>query len=822
MRGAAVYGRMVQHLRLAVRRLGAAPGFAAVAIGTLALGIGANAAMFSVVRAVLLAPLPYHAPDELVRVVGFDEEEGEPGNLSPADYLDFARDTRTLARMAAHGFVGSATISGPEGDAERVGMVRVTHSFFPTLGVPAARGHLFTAEEDRPRAPRVAVISDGYWRRRFAAAPGVVGAQLRVNAESFTVIGVLPAAYRHIEEDPDRSADVFVPFGFDPAAAARSGRFIRAVGRLAPGASVDQARAELTAMAVQLEQQYPTSNHKERVLLTPLHDAVVAGARRSLVVLAAAVGLVLLIACANLANLLLAAGSGRQREFAVRTALGADRRRLIGQLLAESLVLSALGAVAGVALAAWGTRGATLLAAAAIPRTADIRVDLTVLVFVAVAAVVSALLFGLAPALHLSHTSLHGTLKEGGRSTGAVVPHQVRDVFMGTQVALAVVLLVGATLLVRSLWKLQDVPPGFSPAQVTAMDVSLPTALYPEGDQVPFYERLQERVRALPAVERVGAVNILPLSANYDSRGVQVEDHPRPEGQALSPQARSVTPGYFAAMGVPLLRGRLFDARDTPTSPLVVVISDSMARQYWPGEDPLGRRITFNSGIPREQQREVGGPGSREVIGIVGDVRHLALDEAAVPMFYTPHAQQPSYHTMTLVVRGSGDVSGLESAVRAELRQMDAGVPLYQVRTIDQVLARVVAQPRLRAGLLTLFALLAAMLAALGVYGVVSYVVQQRTGEIGVRMALGASRRDVLAMMLGQGMRPVLAGVAVGLAGAWALSRTLQALLYGVTAGDAASYAVAAAGLTVAALAATLVPARRATSVDPAIALRGD
>jgi len=812
---------MTQDLRLAVRRLVAAPGFAAVAIGTLALGIGANAAMFSVVRAVLLAPLPYQAPQELVRVVGFDEEEGEPGNLSPADYLDFARQTRTLARMAAYGYVGSATISGREGDAERVGMVRVTHTFFPTLGVPAALGRLFAVDEDRRGAPRVAVISDGYWRRRFAAAPGVVGAEMRVNAESYTVIGVLPAAYRHLEEDPDRSADVFVPFGFDPATAARSGRFIRAVGRLAPGAAVDQARAELTAMAVQLEQQYPTSNHKERVLVTPLHDAVVAGARRSLVVLAAAVGLVLLIACANLANLLLAAGAGRQREFAVRTALGADRGRLVRQLLAESMVLSALGAVAGIGLALWGTRAATLLAAAEIPRSADIRVDAVVLAFVAATAVVSALLFGLAPAWHLSHGSLHQPLKEGGRSQTAAAPQRVRDVFMGAQVALAVVLLVGATLLVRSLWKLQDVPPGFAPAAVTAMDVSLPTAVYPEGSQVPFYAQLEARVLALPGVERVGAINILPLSANYDSRGVQVEDHPRPEGQALSPQARSVTPGYFAAMGVPLLRGRLFDARDREDAPLVVVISDSMARHYWPGEDPLGRRITFNSGIPREQQQEVGGPGSREVIGIVGDVHHLALDEPDVPMFYTPHAQQPSYHTMTLVVRASGDVGGLASAARAELRQMDPGVPLYQVRTIDQVLARVVAQPRLRAGLLTLFALLAALLAALGVYGVVSYVVQQRTAEIGVRMALGASRRDVLAMMLGQGMRPVLAGVGVGLAGAWALSRTLSALLFGVTAGDAASYAVAAAGLTLAALAATLVPARRATSVDPAIALRG-
>jgi putative ABC transport system permease protein len=813
---------MVPHLRLAVRRLVANPGFAAVAIATLALGIGANAAMFSVVRAVLLAPLPFAAPDQLVRVVGFDLDDNETTNLSPADFLDAARDTRTFAQMGAHGFVGSATVSGPEGDAERVGMVRVTQGFFPTLGVQPALGRLFTADEDRPNAPRVALISDGYWRRRFAGAPGAVGAEIRINAQAYTLIGVLPASYRHLEEDPDRSADVFVPYGFDPASASRGGHFIRAVGRLTPAATLAQARAEFDAIAVRLEQQFPTSNHGQRMRLTPLHESMVAGAQRSLVVLTAAVGVVLLIACANLANLLLAAGAGRQREFAVRTALGADRGRLLRQLFAESLVLSGLGAAAGLAFAAWATRGATLLAAAGIPRTADVRIDGVVLAFAAAVAVFAAIVFGLAPALRLSSTSLHGTLKEGGRSPGAFVPRNLGDVFMGAQVAMAVVLLVGATLLVRSLWRLEGVPPGFAASSVTAMDVSLPTAVYPEGSQIPFYERLEARVRTLPGVERVGAVNILPLSANYDSRGVQVEDHPRPEGQAFAPQARSVTPGYFGTMGVPLLRGRLFDERDRDPAPLVVVISDAMARQYWPGEDPVGRRLTFNSGIPDDQQQDVGGAGSREVIGIVGDVRHLGLDEAPVPMFYTPHTQQPSYHTMTLVVRTAGDVPGVASSVRAELRQMDAGVPLYQVRTVEQVVSRVVAQPRLRAWVLALVAGLAGLLAALGVYGVVSYVVGQRTTEIGVRMALGASRREIAGLLLGQGLRPVLLGVTVGLAGAWAASRTLQALLFGVTASDAGSYAAAAVGLTSAALVAALVPMRRALAVDPATALRGD
>ena len=639
-----------------------------------------------------------------MRVVGFDEDDGTPDNLSPADFLDFQRDARTFARMGAHGYVGSATISGPEGDAERVGSVKVTEGFFPTLGIAAATGRLFTPDDDRPGAPKVALISDGFWRRRYAASADIVGTQIRVSAEPYTVIGVLPPSYRHIEEDPDRSADVFLPWAFDPATAIRSGRFIRAVGRRAPGASLEQARAELETIALRLQQQFPTSNYGNTVRVAALLDGMVSDVRRSLVVLAAAVGLVLLIACANLANLLLAAGAGRQREFAVRTALGADRRRLAGQLLAESLVLSALGGAAGLALAAWGTRAATLLAAAAIPRAADIRIDGSVLAFVALAAVVSAVLFGLAPALHLSATSLHGTLKEGGRSPGSFVPQRVRDGFMGAQVALAVVLLVGATLLVRSLWKLEDVPPGFSPARVTAMDVSLPTAVYPEGSQIPFYEQLQERVRALPGVDRVGAVNILPLSANYDSRGVQIEDHPRPEGQGRAPQARSVTPGYFAALGVPLLRGRLFDAARRRRR------AARRGDQRRHGSPSTGRaRIRLAVASPStaasraSSSRRSAAPGSREVIGIVGDVRHLGLDEAPVPFFYTPHTQQPSYHTMTLVVRTAAEVPGLAAAVRAELRQMDGGVPLFQVRTVDQVLAargRPAATARLAAGAL--------------------------------------------------------------------------------------------------------------------------
>jgi putative ABC transport system permease protein len=386
-------------------------------------------------------------------------------------------------------------------------------------------------------------------------------------------------------------------------------------------------------------------------------------------------------------------------------------------------------------------------------------------------------------------------------------------------VALAVVLLVGAGLLVRTLWALEGVPSGFSPSQVLAMDVSLPVATYEEGEQIPFYERLQQRIATLPGVTAVGATNILPLSGNYDSRGVQIDDHPKPDGQGEAPQARSITPGYFAAMGIPLLRGRLFDARDVEEAPRVVVISEAMARRYWPGEDPLNRRITFNSGIPRALQQVVGGPGSREIVGIVGDVRHLELDESEVPTFYTPHAQQPSYHTMTLVVRSPQPATTLTGAVRGSLKEMDATVPLYQVRTLDQVLSRAVATPRLRASLIGLFALLAALLAALGVYGVMSYLVTQRTHEFGIRMSFGATGADVRRLVLTDGLRPVAIGLVAGALAASALARIAEAFLFAVSPWDPVSYAAAVVVLLAAALTATLVPARRAVRVDPMTAL---
>jgi putative ABC transport system permease protein len=479
------------------------------------------------------------------------------------------------------------------------------------------------------------------------------------------------------------------------------------------------------------------------------------------------------------------------------------------------------GAAAGLALALLGTRGVALLGASGLPRTEDISLNGTVLGVALALAAITGVIAGLVPALQVSRGDLHAAVREGGRGQARPALHRpLRELLIASQVALALVLLAGAALLGRTLWGLMGVDTGFATERALSFEVAVPTATYAEGDQIPFYERFYDRVRALPGVNGVGGINILPLSANYDSRGVQIDRYPRPVGQAHSIQARSVSPDYFRAMGIPLIRGRAFTPDDREGRPRVVLISQSMAERYWPGEDPIGQRLTFNAGVPTEQQQPVGGPGSREVIGIVGDVRHLDLAEETVPMFYTPQAQQPSYHTMALVVRTDADPAALTSSIRAELTAMDRGVPMYRVRTLDAVVASTVAAPRLRAWLVGLFALVALALSAVGVYGVVSYLVGLRTPEIGIRLALGAARQDVVRNLLAEGLRPVVLGLAGGVALTLAGGRLVSGLLFSVDAADVPTLASTAVVLAAVAIVATIVPARRALRIDPAIALR--
>ena len=812
-----------QDLLFAWRTLVRRPAFTSIAVITLALGLGANTAMFSVIRAVLLRPLPYHSPDALVRMVGFDRETNEEVNLSPADFMDFARETGTLQRTGAHGWVGFFTVADHTGTPERIGGVNVTEGFFPTLGAQFVLGRTFTPEEDAPNGPRVAILGHGFWQRRYGGDRNVIGRTIDINARPAIIVGVLAETYRHFEQYADRDADVFMPQQFETVNPNRGGHFIRAVGRLRDGVTVEAAQAELATIALRLEKEYPEDNTDQGVVVRPLHDAVVADARPALLLLAAAVGFVLLVACANLANLLLAQGASRRAELAVRTALGAGRRRLVRQLLSESVLLSLLGAVLGVGFAWGSTRVLTILGAAGVPRAEGIGVDGVVLTFATVLAIGTGIVAGLLPALQMSNGDLHAAIHEGGRGQlRAALNRPVRELLIASQVALALVLLVGAGLMVRSLWQLLHVETGFRSEQVLTFDVAVPTATYAEGDQIPFYDRLYEKIRAQSGVQEIGAINILPLSASYDSRGIQIDTQPQPRGQAHSIQARSISPGYFRAMGIPLIRGRAFTERDREGQPRVVIISESMAKRHWPGQDALGQRVTFNSGIPREEQQEVGGPGSREVVGIVGDVKHLGLDEEQVPMFYTPQAQQPSYHTMTLVVRTRSDPAGLTAAIRSELAQLDRGVPLYRARTLETVVRSTIAAPELRAWLFGLFAALALALAVIGIYGVVGYLVGQRTHEIGIRLALGAERGNVLRAMILEGLRPVALGIAVGLIAAFGAGRLMTRLLFGVGATDMPTYAAVVIVLAAAAVIATWIPARRVTRVDPMSALRAE
>jgi putative ABC transport system permease protein len=810
-------------LRYALRLLRARPGFTFAAVATLALGLGANSAMFSVVRAVLLRPLPYAQPEQLIRITGFNTRLNEPGNLSPADFLDFARVAKTMSPMGAHGWIGYFTLDDGDGRPERLGGVNVTAGFFPTLGARFALGRTFTAEEDRPGGARVVILAHGFWQRRYGGDPAIIGRVIRVNMQPHTVVGVLDASFRHVESNPERDADVFIPWAFDTATANRGGHFIRAVARLAPGSTVDSARAELVAIAARLEQEYPRDNTGESVAVQPLHDAIVRNARPALLMLGAAVGFVLLVACANLANLLLAQGAVRRSELAVRVAMGASRWQLIRQLLVESVILSACGAAAGLALAVVAMRPLRALQTAGLPGAADIRLDGGVLLFTTIITVLTGIAIGLLPAIQLSRADVHTTVRESQRGHARrSLRRPARELLIAGQMALAMTLLAGAGLMLRSLWQLQHVDTGFAAERVLTFETAVPTATYEEGEQIPFYEQLYDRIRSLPEIRSVGAINILPLSANYDSRGIQIEAAPVPPGQSHSVQARSVSPDYFSAIGVPVVEGRAFTARDRENTPLVVIVSASMARKYWPGRSPLGQRITFNSGIPREQQQDVGGAGSREVVGVVGDVKHLALDEPEVPMFYTPQAQQPSYHTMAVAVRTGGDAASLTASIRQQLTEMDRSVPLYRVRTIDALVRNVTAEPRMRAWLLALFAGVALVLAAVGVYGVVGYLVGQRTQEIAVRLALGARQSSVLTLMLWEGLRPIALGLIAGIAISLAATRLVSSMLFRTSPTDIATYAVVIVILVATGCAAVLVPARRASRVEPAVALRAE
>jgi predicted permease len=800
-----------QDLAYALRRLAHAPGFTFVAIATLALGIGANSAIFSVIDGVLLRPLPYADPERLVMVSATWKEK--PVVMSPLNFLDVAAAARSFEGLAATDG-GGVTLTG-NGAPERVEGASVSASFFDVLGARPMLGRGFVAEENEPGRTKVVVLGEGLWRRRFGADPGIVGQSIAVNREPHVVVGVAPAAVAFPE-----GAELWRPMEYDAVfrTLSRGAWYLTVIGRLRPGVPVETAREEVRAIGRDLERRYPDHNEGVGATIRPLQAALVGPSRTALLVLLGAVGLVLLIACVNVANLLLARSAARQTEVAVREALGAGRARLVRQLLTESLVLALLGGGAGVLLASASLGSLLALQPGGIPRLAEVRIDRTVMLFAAGLSVATGLLFGVFPALHATATSTAQTLREGSGRAVAGGGHRLRGGLVVVQLALAMMLLAGAGLLLRSFDRLRRVDPGFRAGSALTFRLSLPESAYGEEPRVAaFYAELLRRLDALPGVDGAGAVMGLPLSGLSFMLSFEVEGRPPvPFAQQASLHVRTATPGYFPAMGIPLLRGRGLEPGDTAQSRPVVVLSESAVRRYFPDQDPLGQRIVVGWRRP-DGMPKAGG----EVVGIVGDVRDLGLDRAHPPEIYIPHAQLPT-QAMDLVVRSTVDPWSLRSAVERAVAGLDPELPLARVQTLDAIVARSVSEPRFYMVLLGAFAGMAVLLAALGIFGVMSYAVVQRQREIGIRVALGAHPAEVLGMVMRHALGLTALGVAVGLLGALALSRVLRSLLFEVSPTDPATLAGVGLALAAVALLASYLPARAATRVDPLTALRSE
>jgi putative ABC transport system permease protein len=807
-------GTIWQDLRYALRMLLKSPGFTFVAVLALALGIGANSAIFSVVNAVLLRPLPFREPDKLV--ILWEQTQAQDSSVSYPNFLDWREQNSVFAGIAAFRR-DSFNLTGA-GEPERLAGRLVSGNFFETLGVQPLAGRGFVPQDDAPASAPTVVLGYGFWQRRFGGDASVVNQQLTLNDKSYTVVGITPADFRFASD-----TDIYVPIGLSVAEVpfykergSHPGLWV--TGRLKPGVSMEGARAELDAIMARLGQQYPETNKGRRVHIESLYENTVQDVRPALLILLGAVGFVLLIACANVANLLLARSAARQKEIAIRTALGASRWRIMRQLLTESLLLGVLGGVLGLLLALWGTDLLIAAAPEGVPRLADARIDLRVLGFTLGVAVLTGLVFGLAPALQASKTDLNESLKETERgSTGR--RQGLRGVLVVSEVALALVLLIGAGLMVKSLWQLQRIDTGFDPHHVLALQLSL------KGDRADpqkvenFIAQVEGRVKNLPGVESVAFTNGLPF-AGAAEQSFQIVGRPNPDNDTTPYSAVRYTtsPDYLQALGINLLRGRYFAAQDRPDSPPVIVIDETLARKYFPDQDPLGQRL------------QVGQPGTPpyEIVGVVGHVKHYGLD-GEVPVeaqFYFPFAQVPAEkmsviaNGISVVVRTRSEPQKLAASVRGQILAVEPNQPVYNVRAMEELVAESIASRRFSMFLLLVFALVALVLAAVGLYGVMAYSVTQRTHEIGIRMALGAQAADVLRMILGQGLLLIIFGIAMGLAVAFALTRVLASLLYGVSATDPLTFAAISLLLITVALLACYIPARRATKVDPMIALR--
>ena len=798
-------------IRYALRRLVAAPGFAAVVLLTLALGIGANTAIFSVVNGILLRPLPWAEPERLVavwqdhRAIGREEPEWFP----PPDFVDWKTQNRTFESMAAiRGWGGALTGSG---EPTRVFGLAVSHDVFSMLGVPVARGRAFAPEEDVPNGPRVVILSHGFWQQQFGGAPDLVGRTIQINDEAWEVVGILPAEFRFPEGNPQ----IYRPIQIDPNGSCGRGCYtIRVVGRLAPGVTLEQAQQDLGAIAARLAEQHPQTNANVGAWLVPLREQLVGDVRPALVALLGAVGFVLLIACVNIANLLLARGAAREREIAVRTALGAGRGRLVRQLLTESILLAVVGGTLGLLLAVWGIDALVAALPDGIRERYTIAIDARVIGFTVALTVLASLVFGLGPSLQASRVDISSTMKESGRGTsGGVAGRRVRSGLVVAEMALALMLLAGAGLLVRSFLELQRVDAGFEPRDLLIASFSLPASRYQGAESIRgFYGSLEERLRRIPSVRSVGLSTETPLQGGDGDISPWPVDRPDPgPNQIPSLWVRRVGPDYIRTMGIRLVQGRGFGADDRNGAPLVTILNTVAAERYWPGQNPIGRQLRLS----REDSVVA------TVVGVVEGVRFDGLEAPLKMEGYIPFDQYMG-RSAQIVARTTGDPMAVVPALRAEVARIDPSLPIGTIETMESRMAESLMLPSLYMRLFAIFAAAALALAAIGTYGVIAFAVVQRTREIGIRMALGADRSEVVRLVVGYGGRLAAIGIVIGVVAALAMSRVLRSLLFGVSATDPATFAGVALLLALVAVLASWLPARRAARIEPTIAMHAE
>jgi predicted permease len=822
-----------QDLRQGLRMLMKSPGFTIVAVLTLALGIGANTAIFSIVNAVLLRPLAYKDSHSLVNIWGKFEKDGIPQNwISEPEYWDFLDHNESFSQIAAYSLGGRANLTSADAQPVQVSTGNATAGVLPLLGIAPVLGRTFSADEDQPGHSHYALLSYALWQSQFGGDPNIVSKSIQLDGETYSVVGVLPKQF-----SLGGKQDLWTPLGLDRVRpGGRGSHYLHVVARLKPGVNFAQGSTALTRFADDLRRAYPGNygHGPEKnfdMYMVPVKEQLVGRLRPALFVLLGAVAFVLLIACANVANLLLVRASAREKELAIRAALGAGRARLVRQLLTESLILGLAGGLLGLALAYLGVDALRALAPSNTPRMDEVYIDPFVLAFTFGISLLTGLFFGLAPAWHVARTDLRETLNEAGRGTSAAGGTlHLRSWLVVSELALAVLLLVGAGLLIRSFSRLLDVSPGFQTQHLLTMELSLPEKSYPDGAPVQkFYTQLMASVKTVPGIQTAGAVSQMPLADSYSSGSVFFEDTSIPDIPKLPEldnlpymeiDQRAATREYFQAMEIPLVRGRLLTDADDASAALVAVVDTNFARRFWPHREAIGQRVAIDT-IPNVKPAA---PRWRTIVGVIGHVKHYSLDVEGREQIYFPH-RQPLYgvfapRDMTIAVRTSLDPASVTSAIREQVFAIDKGLPLYNIATMDQLVSNSVAQPRLNLSLLVAFATLALALAAVGVYGVMAYAVTQRTQEFGIRMALGASPADVLKQVFLEGGRLAALGLGLGLIAALALTRLMASMLYGVKPSDPLSLGVAAALLAIVAFAACYIPARRATRVDPLVALR--